>query len=106
MLAPLGFNNTFAMLVRRETAENLGIRTLSEAVPYASGWQAGFGYEFLEREDGFQGLARHYGLQLAVPPRVMDLGLSYRHAIYQPFAQAVPNTFVVDEKSCIHCYKW
>jgi osmoprotectant transport system permease protein len=78
MLAPLGFNNTFAMLVRRETAERLGVTTLSAAVPHARSWRAGFGYEFLERADGFRGLAARYGLQLAAPPRVMDLSLSYR----------------------------
>jgi osmoprotectant transport system permease protein len=78
MMAPLGFNNTFAMLVRRDTAERLRIRTLSEAVPHARGWRAGFGYEFLERADGFRGLADTYGLTLAAPPKVMDLSLSYR----------------------------
>jgi osmoprotectant transport system permease protein len=78
MRAPLGFNNTFAMLVRRATAESLGLRTLSQAVPHARGWTAGFGYEFLERVDGFRGLSARYGLVLAGPPRVMDLGLSYR----------------------------
>jgi osmoprotectant transport system permease protein len=74
----LGFNNTFAMLIRGDVARRSRLRTLSEAVPHASGWQAGFGYEFLERQDGFPGLARHYGLVLAAPPRAMDLSLTYR----------------------------
>jgi osmoprotectant transport system permease protein len=78
VLPPLGFNNTFAMLVRRETAKRLRLRTLSDAVPHARSWRAGFGYEFLERADGFQGLSARYGLVLAAPPRVMDLTLSYR----------------------------
>jgi glycine betaine/choline ABC-type transport system substrate-binding protein len=78
VVAPLGFNNTFAMLVRRETAERLELRTLSDAVPHARRWRAGFGYEFLERADGFRGLAQRYGLALAESPRVMDLTLSYR----------------------------
>lgn len=78
MLRPLGFNNTFAMLVRSETASRLGLTTLSGAVPHARRWTAAFGYEFLERADGFPGLARAYGLAFAEPPRVMDLNLSYR----------------------------
>jgi osmoprotectant transport system substrate-binding protein len=75
---PLGFDNTFAMLVRRADAERLGIRTLSEAVPYASRWRAAFGYEFVERADGFRGLAARYGLTIGGAPVVMDLGLTYR----------------------------
>jgi osmoprotectant transport system substrate-binding protein len=77
-LRPLGFNNTFAMIVRGSDARRLGLRTISDAVPHAPTWRAGFGYEFLEREDGFPGLARAYGLRLAGPARVMDLGLTYR----------------------------
>ncbi len=77
-LSPLGFNNTFAMIVRRDVAEYLGLRTLSDAVPTASTWRGGFGYEFIERADGFPGLAEAYGLTLADAPRVMDLGLTYR----------------------------
>jgi glycine betaine/choline ABC-type transport system substrate-binding protein len=41
-------------------------------------WRAGFGYEFLERADGFRGLAETYGLRFAAPPTAMDLGLTYR----------------------------
>jgi len=75
---PLGFDNTFAMLVRGRTADSLGIATLSEAVPFAAGWRAGFGYEFMERADGYVGLAKRYGLALRGTPKVMDLGLTYR----------------------------
>ncbi len=75
---PFGFDNTFAMLIRRRDAVRLGIRTLSEAVPYAKAWRPAFGYEFVEREDGFQGLVKAYGLQFASRPATMDLGLSYR----------------------------
>jgi osmoprotectant transport system permease protein len=78
VLEPLGFNNTFAILVRGRDARRLGLRTLEEAVPHARTWRAGFGYEFLERADGYAGLARVYGLQFAAPPRVMDLTLVYR----------------------------
>lgn len=75
---PLGFNNTFAMLLRRQDAERLGIRTLSQAVPYARNWRPAFGYEFAEREDGYRGLLKAYGLAFARRPATMDLGLTYR----------------------------
>lgn len=78
MLAPLGFNNTFAILVRGETARSAGVTTISEAAKFTPQWRAGFGYEFLEREDGYRGLAQTYGLTFREPPRVMDLNLSYR----------------------------
>lgn len=76
--APLGFENTFAILVRRRTADSLGLSSLSGAAAHAPDWTAGFGYEFMERADGFEGLARTYGLRFAGPPREMDLGLIYR----------------------------
>ncbi len=74
----LGFENSFAILVRRSEARRLGIATISEAAPHTPGWRAGFGYEFLNRPDGFAGLARRYGLRFAQPPEAMDLGLTYR----------------------------
>ena len=74
----LGFDNTFAMLVRRADAERLHLTTLSQAARYFDSWRAGFGYEFMERADGFPGLAARYGLQLRAKPSVMDLGLTYR----------------------------
>ncbi|HEX3702336.1 MAG TPA: glycine betaine ABC transporter substrate-binding protein [Vicinamibacterales bacterium] len=78
LLSPLGFNNTFAILVRGDDARALGLRTIDDVVPKAPAWRAGFGYEFLERPDGFPGLAKAYGLHFSAPPRVMDLTLTYR----------------------------
>jgi glycine betaine/choline ABC-type transport system substrate-binding protein len=78
LLTPLGFNNTFAVLVRGRDARALHLRTIEDAVSVAPRWRAGFGYEFLERPDGYQGLAKAYGLRFAEAPRVMDLTLSYR----------------------------
>jgi osmoprotectant transport system substrate-binding protein len=72
---PFGFNDTFAMEIRGADARRLNIRTLSQAAAFASQWHAGFGYEFMERPDGYAGLAAAYGLHFAGPPRVMDLGL-------------------------------
>jgi osmoprotectant transport system substrate-binding protein len=75
---PLGFNNTFAIIIRGEDARQLNIQTISQAAKKASQWTAGFGYEFVERKDGFPGLSKTYGLRFSEPPRVLDLGLMYR----------------------------
>ncbi len=75
---PLGFNNTFAILIRGEDARRLGLKTISDAAAHTANWRPGFGYEFIEREDGYPGLVEAYGLQFAATPRVMDLGLTYR----------------------------
>src|SRR6476620_1856734 len=78
LLPPLGFDNTFAILVRGSDARAKNLRTIDDAVREAPGWRAGFGYEFLERPDGYPGLAAAYGLRFLEPPSVMDLTLSYR----------------------------
>jgi osmoprotectant transport system substrate-binding protein len=83
VLPPLGFDNTFAIVVRGEDARRLGLRTISDATRAAPHWRAGFGYEFMERPDGFEGLARVYGLRFAEPPRILDLGLLYRALLDQ-----------------------
>jgi glycine betaine/choline ABC-type transport system substrate-binding protein len=75
---PLGFNNTFVMLIRDDEARKFNIKSISDAATHSSSWTAGFGYEFIERADGFPGLAKLYNLQLASQPRVMDLGLTYK----------------------------
>jgi osmoprotectant transport system substrate-binding protein len=75
---PLGFNNTFVILVREDDAKKLNLTTLSGAAPHSRNWTAGFGYEFIEREDGYPGLAKTYNLELSSKPRVMDLGLTYK----------------------------
>src|SRR5215813_13534926 len=77
---PLGFNNTFAIIVRKADAQALKLKTISDAAPQTAHWTAGFGYEFIEREDGYTGLAKTYGLRFPSPPRVMDLGITYKAA--------------------------
>ena len=72
---PFGFNNTFAMEIRGEDARRLNLKTLSQAAAFTAQWRAGFGYEFMERPDGYAGLAATYGLHFATAPRIMDLGL-------------------------------
>jgi len=78
VLPPLGFNNTFAMVVRGEDAQSLHLRTISDIGPYAPKWRPGFGYEFMERPDGYRGWAAAYGLHFADAPKILDLGLLYR----------------------------
>jgi osmoprotectant transport system substrate-binding protein len=77
----LGFENTFAMVVRGDDARRLELRTISDAVktsPSPEGWRLGVGYEFQSRPDGLNGLMATYGLRLDGAPRTMDLGLLYR----------------------------
>ena len=78
VLPSLGFNNTFAIVIRGEDARRLNLKSISDAAPHAPQWRAGFGYEFMERPDGYEGLARVYGLHFAEAPRILDLGLLYR----------------------------
>jgi len=75
---PLGFNNTFALVIRGADARQLNLRTISGAAAFAPQWRAGFGYEFMERQDGYPGLVRTYGLRFKGSPRIMDLGLLYK----------------------------
>ncbi len=77
-LPPLGFTNTFAILVREDAANRHGVTSISDLAKVASRWKAAFGYEFLERADGFPGLADLYGLKFAAAPVVMDLALTYQ----------------------------
>lgn len=74
----LGFEDTFAMVVRGDDARRLGLKTISDAVKVAPKWRLGVGYEFESRPDGLPGLSAAYGLKFAGPPRTMDLGLLYR----------------------------
>src|SRR6267378_3630951 len=78
---PLGFENTFAMVIRGDDAKNLHLQKISDITPIAPKWRAGVGYEFLERPDGFRGWSDRYNLHFAESPKVMDLGLIYRALI-------------------------
>jgi osmoprotectant transport system permease protein len=78
VLSPLGFNNTFAIVVRRADADALDLKTIEDLRRMDTQWRPGFGYEFAERTDGYAGLASAYGLRFTTAPRVMDLDLVYR----------------------------
>ncbi len=73
---PLGFENTFAILVRGDEARRLNLKTISDAAPHAPRWRAGFGQDFMSRADGYPGFSKTYGLQFA-EVREMDLSLTY-----------------------------
>src|SRR6202161_1209503 len=75
---PLGFDDPFARVIRGDDARRLHLQTLSQAAQFTSQWRAGFGYEFMERPDGYRGLVASYGLHFAALPRIMDLGLITR----------------------------
>ncbi len=77
VMKPLGFENTFAMIIRGEDAKKWQIKSLSEAGKYSPQMKAGFGYEFLERADGYPGLSKTYGLKFA-NIKQMELGLMYQ----------------------------
>lgn len=75
---PLGFANDFAILVRGDVARKNNLKTISDAVPLAKNWQAGFGQDFMSRADGYPGFSKAYGFNFAKQPREMDLSLTYR----------------------------
>ena len=75
--APLGFENTYAILVRGEDARRLSLKTISAAAAYAPQWRVGFGQDFMSRVDGYAGFSRAYGLKFADAPHEMALDLSY-----------------------------
>jgi osmoprotectant transport system substrate-binding protein len=77
-LDPLGFNNTFAMVVRADASRQEGISSISEAARRSKPWRLGVGYEFVQRPDGLSGLVKTYGLRVEGSPVTMDLGLLYQ----------------------------
>jgi osmoprotectant transport system permease protein len=78
VLAPFGFNNTFAILVRGRDARALGLGAIDDLARVAGRWTPGFGYEFLQRADGYPGLVAVYGLRFGGAPKAMDLSLIYK----------------------------
>ncbi|BCL33874.1 glycine betaine ABC transporter substrate-binding protein [Nostoc sp. MS1] len=92
VMPSLGFENTFAMIIRGEDARRYNVQTLTQAVQYTPQWRGGFGYEFLEREDGFPGLAKTYNLKFSKPPQIMDLGLIYRALIQKQVDMVAGNS--------------
>jgi glycine betaine/choline ABC-type transport system substrate-binding protein len=75
-LPPLGFSDTFAMVVRTSDARRLSSPSLSIAA--SRGWRLGVGYEFVTRPDGLRRLDEVYGFRWDGTPKSMDLGLLYQ----------------------------
>jgi len=75
---PFGFNNTFAIVVDGEQAAQSELSTITELAAVSPGLTIGFGFEFLDRQDGYRGMVSTYGLSFAQEPKTMDLGLVYR----------------------------
>lgn len=90
-LPPLGFNDSFAMVVRTETANAQGLKTLSDAAKRSQPWHLGVGYEFTQRPDGLNGLVKTYGFHLDGNPITMDLGLLYPALQSQKIEMAAAN---------------
>jgi osmoprotectant transport system substrate-binding protein len=90
-LPPLGFNNSFAMIVRGDAARDGRLKTLSDAAARRQGWALGAGYEFMDRRDGFHALRDVYGLRLDGAPKTMDLGLLYQALTQNRVSMAAGN---------------
>lgn len=91
-LPSFGFNDTFAIEIRGDDARRLHLATISQAARYTPQWRAGFGYEFMERPDGYKGLVAAYGLKFAKPPLIMDLGLLDRALVDKQIDLAAGNS--------------
>lgn len=92
VLPSFGFNDTFAIEIRADDARRLHLSTISQAAKYTPQWRAGFGYEFMERPDGYKGLVAAYGLKFAKPPLIMDLGLLDRALVNKQIDLAAGNS--------------
>ena len=77
-LSPLGFNNTYALTMRKAQAQKLGVQKISDLEAYKDHLSSGFTHEFIERPDGYPGLIKHYEWSLEKEPKGMDPGLMYK----------------------------
>ena len=77
-LSPLGFKNTYTLTMRREQAEQLGIEKISDLAAHKDDLKAAFDPAFLDREDGYPGLAKAYGFEFTESPGQLAIGLMYK----------------------------
>ncbi|MDJ0697597.1 glycine betaine ABC transporter substrate-binding protein [Mastigocoleus sp. MO_188.B34] len=91
VMEPLGFENTYAIIIRKEDAEKYNLQNISEVSKHTSKWRLGAGYEFTERQDGLSGLVKKYNLDFTQSPQQMDNGLLYR-AIHQGLVDIIAGT--------------
>ena len=71
-----GFNNTYGLAVRKEIANKHGMKTYSDLAPHSASYRFGAEYDFYERSDGYDALAKTYGFQFK-EKRDLDIGLKY-----------------------------
>lgn len=113
-LEPFGFNNTYTLSMRRQQAEAMGIRSISDLAKHAGQMHLGASYEFLERPDGYQGVKDRYGLEFLAASG-MDSGLTYaacrdgKVEVIDAFATdgripAFDLKVLVDDKQCFPPY--
>jgi osmoprotectant transport system substrate-binding protein len=79
-LKPFGFNNTYALSMRKGHAQSLGIKKISDLAAHKETIETGFTAEFMQRPDGYPGLTKHYDFEFDNRPRQMDPGLMYKAA--------------------------
>ena len=77
-LSPLGFDNTYTLTMRRKHAEELGVTEISDLAAHKDKLRAAFDPAFLDRDDGYPGLTKHYGFKFATTPKQLAIGLMYR----------------------------
>lgn len=76
-LEPMGFSNTWTLILTREKAEELNVKTFSDLVPHTKDLILGSDAQFMERADGYQGLADAYGIEGFKSNKEMDIGLAF-----------------------------
>jgi osmoprotectant transport system permease protein len=114
MSRPLGFNNNYALAMREERAEALGITSISDLKKHPE-LKFGFSNQFVDRGDGWQGLRRHYGLPQSNPAgldhslvyQALDNGTLDVTDIYSTDAQIVPHRLKVlkDDRNFFPAYQ-
>lgn len=77
-LKPLGFNNTYTLAVTNEVYEKYGIETFSDLAAISENFVFGAEHEFFDRQDGFDGLVKAYGMKFMGEPKKMNVSLKYQ----------------------------
>jgi osmoprotectant transport system permease protein len=94
MTEPLGFNNTYALVMQRDKAQNLGIHTISDLRSHPE-LSFGLTHEFLDRQDGWPPLAERYQLK---PKNVMGIDHALGYAALKKGSIDVKDAYSTDAK--------
>lgn len=98
-LDPFGINNTYTLAVSRETAEKYNLKTFSDLAKVSGEMVLGVEFEFLDREDGYPGIQKLYGMDFKAS-KGMDHGIMYR-AIDEGETD-VTNAYATDAQIKVH----